>query len=402
MARPGFVPDIALAGNTLVMFGLLLLAGFCGGELLRRVLRLPRIVGYVAVGIVLGAGGLNLLDERLLRESWIFVEIGLGLVLFELGRRLHFEWLRNDRWLLATGVLESALAFGVIYFALVYFRVDPIYAAVAAAIGMSTSPPVVLLVAQELKAEGQVTERALNLTALNSVAAFVLTTMLGSWILHEYRVGWLAAVLHPVYLLCGSLLLGYTASWAALFLSRWVGKLAERHFVLLLALIVLAIGAARMFGLSALLALLAFGVFSRNLDERHDLMAVDLTGIGRVFFVVLFVVAGAKFRFSEVAAGGALAVVYVLARFVGKSIGVMSLTYLSGVRPGSAGLLCLALTPMSAFALALVHGAEKLHPDFGARLASIVLSAALILELIGPIAVQYALRRAGEARSEEG
>ncbi len=401
MAHSGFLPDITLAGNSLVLFGLLLLAGFCGGELIRRVLRLPRIVGYVVIGIVLGASGVNLLDEKLLNEAWIFVEIGLGLVLFELGRRLHFAWLRNDRWLLATGLLESALSFGLVYGALVYFDVRPIYAAVAAAIGVSTSPPVVLLVAQELKAEGQVTERALNLTAINSVAAFVLTTVLGSWILHEYRTGWMTAVLRPVYSLGGSLVLGYAASWAALLLSRWVGKQAERHFVLLLALIILTIGAARMFELSVLLALLAFGVLSRNLDEHHDLMAVDLTGVGQMFFVVLFVVGGAKLHLAEFVTGGTLAVVFVLARFAGKSIGVMSLTYFSGVRPGSAGLLCLALTPMSGFALALVHGAGNLHPEFSASLAAIVLSAALILELIGPVAVQYALRRAGEARGEE-
>lgn len=397
MPRFEFFPGITLAGNTLVLFGLLLLAGFCGGELIRRVLRLPRIVGYVVIGIALGASGVNVLDEKLLHESWIFAEIALGLVLFELGRRLHFAWLRNDRWLLATGLLESALSFGLIYGALVYFDARPIYAAVAAAIGVSTSPAVVLLVARELKAEGQVTERALNLTAMNSVIAFVLTTMLGSWIYHEYRAGWITAVLHPVYSLGGSLVLGYAASWAALLLARWVGKHAERQFVLLLALIVLAIGTARMFELSVLLALLAFGVFARNLDDQHDLMPADVTGIGQVFFVVLFVVSGAKLHLAEFVTGGALAVVFVLARFAGKSIGVMSLTYFSGIRPGSAGLLCLALTPMSGFALALVHGAGDLHPEFGARLGSIVLSAALILELIGPVAVQYALKRAGEA-----
>jgi len=35
-----------------------------------------------------------------------------------------------------------------------------------------------------------------------------------------------------------------------------------------------------------------------------------------------------------------------------------------------------------------------------AELAAIVLSAALILELVGPIAVQFALKRAGEAGEE--
>ncbi len=397
---PTFLPQYPFVTNPLLLFGLLLLAGLLGGELVKRVLRLPRIVGYVLIGLTLGAGGLGVLDAGLVRDAWIFVDIALGLILFELGRRLHFAWLRNDRWLLATGLLESALSFGFVYFALIYFDVKPIYAAVAAAIGVSSSPAVVLLVAQELKAEGQVTERALNLVAMNSVIAVVLTTMLLSWVHHEYRAGWTMIALHPVYLLGGALILGYLASIATILLARWIGKHAERQLVMLLALIVLTIGAARMLEFSVLLALLAFGVFSRNLDERHDLMAVDLSGVGQMFYVVLFVVGGARLDVLGLMTGGAIAAAYVTARFVGKSIGVMSLTYFSGARAGAAGLLCIALTPMSGIALAMVHETANLYPRFGAQLASIVLSAVLILELIGPIAVQFALKRAGEARDQ--
>jgi len=395
-----FLPQFPLSANPLLLFGLLLLSGLAGGELARRVLHLPRIIGYVLIGLALGTSGLGLLDAGLVKQAWIVVDIALGLILFELGRRLHFTWLRNDRWLLATGLLESALSFGCVYFALIYFDVKPIFAALAAAIGVSTSPAVVLLVAQELKAEGQVTERALNLVAMNSVIAVILTTMLLPWLHHEYRASWTMIALHPVYLLGGSLILGYLASVVAILFSRWVGKHAERQLVMLLALIVLAIGAARMLELSVLLALLAFGVFSRNLDARHDLMAVELSGVGQMFYVVLFVVGGARLDVLGLMTGGAVAVVYVAARFVGKSIGVMSLTYFSGARAGAAGLLCIVLTPMSGIALALVHETSNLYPGFGAELASIVLSAVLILELIGPVAVQFALRRAGEAKDQ--
>ena len=75
---------------------------------------------------------------------------------------------------------------------------------------------------------------------------------------------------------------------------------------------------------------------------------------------------------AGLATGGTLALVYVLARFAGRSLGVMSLTYLSGVRRGAAGLLCLALTPMSATAVGMVHRTGQLYPDFGAKLAAIV------------------------------
>ena len=400
MAQPTYLPQFPIAFDPLALFGVLLLAGLVGGELTRRVLGLPRIVGYVLIGLALGASGIGVIDDNLARGAKVFVDLGLGLLLFELGRRLDFNWLRRDRWLAATAFAECALSFGCIHFALVYFGIPPLHAAVAAAIGMSTSPAVLLLVARELRAEGQVTERALNLVAINSVAAFTVTTMLLSWIHHEYRAGWITVLSHPVYLLAGSLLLGFLVGWTALALARWLGKREELQLVMLLALIVLAVSAAVALKFSLLLTLLAFGVMVKNMDENHDLMPVDVMKVGQMFVVVLFVVTSATLQISELIAGGAIAGVYILARFVGKSVGIMSLAYLSGVRPGSGGLLAIALTPMSALAIVMVHNTANVVPEFGARLATIVLSAVLVLEVIGPLAVQYALRKAGEAGEE--
>lgn len=394
---PSFLPDYPFAPNPMLLFGLLLLAGVICGEAVRRVLHAPRVMGYVLIGLALGASGLDLLDADLIKDAWIFVEIALGLILFELGRRIDLTWFIRDPWLAATGILESALSFALVLAALVYFDVRPIYAAVAASIAIATSPAVVMVVAQELRAEGQVTERALGLVAINNVIAFVTATMLLAWIHHEYRASWQTAVSHPVYLLAGSLLLGYAASVAAVALGRWLGKSERGHFIVALALIVVTVGFAKMLELSVVLALLAFGVLSRSLDRRHDLMPFEMGRVGGMFVVVLFVVSGATLRVDELVTGGALALVFILARFAGKSVGVLSLTYFSGVRSGAAGLLCLALTPMSALAVLMVQGTASHYPEFGARLASIVLSAVLILELLGPIAVQFALKRAGEA-----
>ena len=56
---------------------------------------------------------------------------------------------------------------------------------------------------------------------------------------------------------------------------------------------------------------------------------------------------------------------------------------------------------MSGIAIAMTHSAGGLYPAFGARIAPIVMAAALVLELLGPLAVQFALRRAGEAHEDE-
>lgn len=399
MSAFDFLPPFPPASNPVLVFGLLLLAGFAGGELAQRV-RLPRITGYVVIGLVLGASGLGLVDTRITGEARMFVNLGLGIVLFELGRRLDFRWLWRDRWLAATAFSECVLSFFFIYGALAYFGVEPLPATVAAAIGVATSPAVVMLVAQELRAEGQVTERALNLVAINSVVAFVLAAMLLSWLHHEYRAGWLTMILHPAYLLGASLLTGYLASGATIVLARAIGKHEERQLVMLLAMIVLAVGCAAALELSVMLTLLAFGVASRNLDRSRHLMQVDVSRVGQIFFVVLFVVTGALLDVRDLFAGGALALVYIAARFIGKSIGVLSLAHLSGIRAGSGGLLCLALTPMSGLAFEMMQRTTQVYPEFGSTLAPMVMSAVLLMELAGPIAVQFALRKAGEAQGE--
>lgn len=393
-----FLPQFPLAANALALFGALLLAGALGGELTRRVLNFPRITGYVLIGLTLGASGLDVLDAKMLSYLRVFLDVGLGLVLFELGRRLDFAWLGHDRWLAVMALAESLLSFGCMLGALLWFGIAPLYAAVAAAIGVSSSPAIVLLVARELKAEGQITERALNLVAINSVAAFVLVTMLLSWIHHEYRTGWFIAVLHPGYLLAGSVCAGLLASMLALELARWLGKQIELHAALVLALIVLLVGAAEALKLSVLIALLTFGMLVRNLDRGHALMPVDIGRFGQVFFIVLFVATGAMLQIGDLVAGGAIAAVYIAARFVGKSVGVLCFAHLSGIRSGSGGLLSIALLPMSGIALAMTQSAGNLYPAFGAKLASVVLGAALILELTGPLAVQFALRRAAETQ----
>jgi len=396
-----FLPQFPLAANPLALFGVLLLTGVLGGELTRRVLNVPRITGYVLIGLTLGASGLNVLDARMLGYTRVFFDIGLGLVLFELGRRVHFGWLMRDRWLAVMALAECTLSFGCMFGALVWFQVEPLYAAVAAAIGVSSSPAIVLLVARELKAEGQVTERALNLVAVNSVAAFVLVTMLLSWIHREYHAGWFVMVLHPLYIMAGSLFAGLAASWLALGLAGWLGKRIELHAALLLAVVVLLVGAAEALKLSILISLLTFGVLIGNLDRDHVLMPVDVGRFSQIFFVVLFVATGAILKVSDLVAGGAIAAVYIAARFVGKSIGVLCFAHLSRIRAGSGGLLSIALLPMSGIALAMTYSAESFYPAFSAKLRVIVLAAALVLELIGPLAVQFALRRAGEAQKEE-
>jgi Kef-type K+ transport system membrane component KefB len=396
-----FLPSWPPAANQMIWVGVLLVAGAVGGELVQRLARLPRITGYAAAGLALGPGGWGPIDQPLLDELVVFADIALGLVLFELGTRLDVGWLRRSPALLLMGVAEALGAAALVFFTLSWhFGHEPLVAAVAGAIAMSTSPAVLIRVAADLRAEGQVTERALMLTALNGVIAFLALTVLIPWLHLEYRGGWLTILTQPLYLLAGSLVLAAVAARATLALVRLVGKHAERQFVVVIALIVATVGAAVALKLSVLLALLAMGAMVRNADRERHFMVLDSGNAGQLFYLVLFVITGARLDLGLVATAGAAGLAFVLVRFAGKALGVLAVAPFVGLKLRQAGLLALALTPMSGLAVVMVYETASLYPEVRSSVAPVVLAAVVILELLGPIATQFAIKRAGEAGAD--
>ena len=394
----GFLPDWPPLANQMLWVGVLLVAGVVGGELARRVLRLPRITGYAAAGLALGPGGLGLIGRPLLGELGTLADVAIGLVLFELGQRLDLAWLRRTPALALMGVAESAGAAGLVFFTLYYyFGLTPLSAAVAGAIAVSTSPAVLMRVAADLRAEGQVTERALIVTAINSVLAFLGLTVLIPWLHLEYGGGWMTMIAHPLYLVAASAALAVAGAWATLGLARLIGKDPERQFIAVVAMVVLTVGVALALKTSVLLALLAMGVLVRNADRERHFIVADSGRAGQLFYVVLFVITGASLDLGLLATAGAAGLAIVLVRFAGKALGVLAFAGLAGLRFRSGALLALALTPMSGLTVVMVHATASLYPEIRQSVAPVVLAAVVILELAGPILVQVALRRAGEA-----
>ena len=396
MTEGGFLPQFPFVAGELALLGAVLLAALAAGHACARYLRLPRITGFVAAGLLLGPSALDVLDANVLHGVRIFVDISLGLILFELGRRLDLSWLRRDRWLAASGLAESALSFLLVLLTLRAFGIEPIYAATAAAIAMVTSPAVIILVVHDERAQGPLTERLLTLTALNNVAAFLLITLLFGFIHAQYAGNWVNAVAHPLYLLAGSLLAGYLAFRVLLTLGRWLPKREDTQFVLLVGAVVALVGVANALKLSVLISLLAFGVFTRNLDTNRDVLAIEFGPGAQLFLVVLFVLTGASIELQDLVTGGAVGLALVVARFLGKLIGISLFAPLSGLSARRSAWLAVGMTPVSGVALVMLQGAGSLYPDFGTRLAGTIAAALVLLEIIGPLATQWALKRAGE------
>lgn len=393
-----FLPSWPFATNAVFWAGLALLAAGLCGELCYRAWRLPRISGYAVIGLIAGSAGVGAIDAGMGATSRLLLDVALGLLLFELGSRLDLRWIHRNPWLIASSLAEATLTFALVLVVLLFAKVPPPVATVVAAISMSTSPAMVIQLKTELRAEGQVTQRLLTLTALNSMYAVVIEKLVSSWLHQEVYGNVFATIVQPLYLLVGSLVVAYLLARACMFFFKRMNMQDEHSFVALFGLVLLAIAIANIFKLSTILSLLAAGIIVKNLEQKPQLWPQHFGTAGWLLTVILFVLTLTSFEWHDIALGGAAALGLIVARFVAKLVGVLMFAKPSGLGWNQGIALGLSLAPMSALAYLLVDDTYQLYPQFDPTLRAIVMCSIVVLQLVGPWIVYRSLTLVGERR----
>jgi Kef-type K+ transport system membrane component KefB len=322
------------------------------------------------------------------------------LLLFELGSRLDLRWIRRNPWLILSSVAEATLTFLFVLPVLLFLHVPLMVATVLAAIAMATSPAMVIQLKTELRAEGQVTQRLLTLTALNSMYAVVIEKLVSSWLHQEVYGNVFATILQPLYLLIGSLVLAYLLARTCTLFYRRLNMQDEHSFVALFGLVLLAIAIAHLFKLSTILALLAAGIIVKNHEARPQLWPQHFGTAGWLLTVILFVLTLTTFEWKHIALGGVAALGLIVARLVAKLVGVLAFAKPSGLNWKQGVALGLSLSPMSALAYLLVDDTYNLYPNFDPQLRAIVMCSIVVLQILAPWLVYRSLALVAERREE--
>lgn len=400
MTAPSFFPALPGALNVLLATGLILIGGMAGARLLMRWMPVPAITGYILAGLLIGPAGLNLINASALDEMGILIDFALGLIIFELGRRLDYKWLLSERSLLVTAVVISLSILLGLFSLLILLGSSKLVAGLAAAVGMATSPAVALNVVRETRAEGQVSERMLNIVAIGNCMAFIIFTMCLSAQHMEYSAGWKTILLHPPYLIGGSIGLGWLGGQLLIYVSRWLGRDSFGQHIVIFGMIAATVGLAEMFKLSALMALLVLGFISRSRDHRHAIVEPDFRQISSLLYVILFVYTGARLEPGHLQQVWLVALAFIVVRcMITISLSSAFAPY-NGLSIRKGALLGLGLLPMSGVAIVLGQRISGIYPAFGPELSALMLSVVAILEILGPICTRYALVASGEAQTE--
>jgi len=387
--------------NPLTAFGILLALGILGGQIARRSVTLPTLTGYVLTGLVIGPHGLNLVGQPLLDTSALFVQLALGLALFELGRRVDLHWLTRERALLSTAIAGSLLCF-VALLATLHMAGIPSHAAViVAALSLACAPAALLEVIRETRAEGQVSERLVAYAGVGNLLALGAFVIAVGWARFDTGQGIEAALLEPAWMLLGSTAAGLSAGILAIRAHLWIGaRHREAQEVLMFGFIALTVGLCASLKLLPALALLIFGLSTRNLRQGYTVSSPYLMRHGAVFLVVLFVCVGASLDLNALYRHLYLAPLLVLLRSAAQILVCRATAHANGLSGKCGALLGAALMPMSGTAGMMMLAAAPILSQADGELFSLVVAMLCLTETVGPILTRLALTRAGETRSQ--
>ena len=408
----GGLAEVFSNAHPLLYLSVLILSGYAGG-LIAGKLGLPRISGYLGMGIVLSPSLLGVFSEELLAGPLsLITDLSLAIIAFSIGSALKLGRLRRlGKPILSILTLETVAVFVLVTGASGWYlsmahpggittQVAWATAILIGAVSAPTAPAPILAIVHEYKARGPLTTTLLGVVTLDdgvtivffSIAAALARGLVGdglSLTVHLFR-----GPLLEIALSLGIGILG------GLMLKAVSPTLRNRDSVLVMGLgaIFLVSGAAMTVGASPLMAAMTLGFITANFAPHSDQWFEEVERLEEPLFAMFFVMAGAHLQVQILAKAGLLAVIVVAARTAAKFLGAYTGAKMGGASDSIRRLIPIGLLPQAGITLGLVIAAGAILGEGPAAdiMVNVVLASVIVNELVSPVLIRLALARAGE------
>ena len=205
--------------NILFLLGLALFGGTIGGRLFQK-LRIPQVVGYVSLGILIGESGFKMVDLHTLKALEPFSYFALGLVGFMIGGELKRDVLRKyGKQFVNILLFEGVTAFFAVTISVGFiggllfgdWRFSWAIGLLLGAIASATAPAATTAVLKEYKTRGPLTRTVLGIVALDDALAlllFAVASSLAASISGTAHQSLVWTFINPLYEISGSVVVG--------------------------------------------------------------------------------------------------------------------------------------------------------------------------------------------------
>jgi len=392
--------------DILFFIGLVIFCGFIGGKISNR-LKFPAVVGYLVAGLILGPSFLNIFSLERLDSMGVFNDLALAIIAFIIGSEMRMGVLRKMGKGIITIIFSESLGAFLLVFTGVYLLTHKLYLAlIFGAMAPASAPAGTVVVLQEYKAKGPLTNALYAVVGLDdglAIMIYAFAAALAKVSITGSTESFLHIVKSPVVEIMGAIVLGGLLGIGLGYFMRKIRTKKEILAISLAAVMVCA-GLANYFHFSLILANLSMGMVFANLYLFANRRAVETVNfISLPIYMIFFVIAGAHLQISLLPAMGLLGLLYIVCRSFGLIGGAFFGATVSKSEPVIRKYLGFGILSQAGVAIGLAIMATRdfsclgqAGKDLGLLVINTIAATTIIFEVIGPIATKFAIRRAGE------
>lgn len=409
----------------LLAIGVAMFAGLFLSRLTSK-FNLPDVTSYLIAGVLvgplvlgrLGVPGLGFTSMEFVEDMGILCDVALGFIAFSIGSEFRISALRKTgRQATVIAIFQALTATLLVDLTLLGLhlilgpeRLPVSTCIILGAIATATAPAATLMVINQYKARGPLTDILLPVVALDDavgLVVFAVSTGIAR-ALTSGAVSVISLLINPLVEIFGSLLLGAALGWVFSMVEKFFNS-GSKRLSLAAAFVIICTALSQMrfhfssgleIGFSSLLVtMMCSCVFCNLCDFSEEIMSKTERWTAPIY-VLFFVISGAELDltvFADMAVVG-IGVAYILSRSAGKIFGATASSRLVRCEPAICKYLGITLLPQAGVALGMSVMVAEEFGEAGAIIRNIVLFSVLIYELVGPLLTKMALTAAGEIK----
>ncbi|MBR5322557.1 MAG: cation:proton antiporter [Clostridia bacterium] len=397
------------ATSIILSVALMLVLGYLTTRI-TKLIGLPNVSAYIIVGILLGPFFLNIIPKSIIAGTDFLADISLALISFCIGEYFRFSaFKKNGIKSLVIAAIESLSASAVI-FILVYFilRLNLALSLVLSTLASVTAPTSTMMTIRQTKATGDFVDTLLQVIATDNIIGLfsfsIAVSIAASISKSAETAGLVESIIIPIIKNILMIMLGAGMAFLMMLLMPPGKKSADNRLIVSLSILFLFCGVCVVLNVSPLLGCMAMGTVYRNASKDENLFK-QLNYFSPPLLLLFFVRSGMNFNLNALLSNGGsnlgislfvISILYFLIRIMGKYCGSFLGCIIMKKHTKTTNYLGLALIPQAGAAIplaALCH--RSLGGELGDTIQTIIVSAGIMYEIVGPILAKLALFKSG-------
>lgn len=406
----------------LLAIGVAMFAGLFLSRLTSR-FNLPDVTSYLVAGLLigplclgrLGIPGFGFTSFEFVDAMGLVSDVALGFIAFSIGSEFRVSALRKiGRQATIIAVFQALAATVLVDGVLLVLHLFlgeklPVSTCILlGAIATATAPAATLMVVNQYKAKGALTDLLLPIVALDDAVGLIVFAVSNGIAkgLSTGAVNLISILVNPVLEIFLSVGLGAGLGWIFSMVEKYFNS-GSKRLSLAVAFVFLSAALSQLeFGFangleirfsSLLVCMMCATIFCNLCDFSEEIMYRTDRWTAPVY-VIFFVLSGAELDlrvFADWAVVG-IGVAYILARSTGKIFGASLSARMTHCPEKVCKYLGITLLPQAGVALGMSATVAAEFGAEGAIIRNIVLFSVLIYELVGPLLTKMALTAAGD------